>query len=66
MIILNSVILEPCKQEYADGTLVLTAEIDYFFDGSEALDMDINAYIINPVDGAELLVGNSNIVNLPL
>ncbi|WP_445611927.1 hypothetical protein ACUN4K_05050 [Hafnia alvei] len=65
MIILNSVILKPCKQEYADGTLVLTAEIDYFFDGSEALDMDINAYIINPVDGAELLVGNSNIVNPP-
>lgn len=65
MIILNSIILEPCKQEYADGTLVLTAEIDYFFDGSEALDMDINAYIINPVDGAELLVGNSNIVNPP-
>lgn len=65
MIILNSVTLEPCKQEYADGTLLLTAEIDYFFGSGETLDMVIDTYIINPVDGAELLVGNSHIVNSP-
>lgn len=63
MIILNSATLEPCKQEYADGTLLLTAEIDYFFGSGETLDMVIDTYIINPVDGAELLVGNSHIVN---
>ncbi|KKI44157.1 hypothetical protein XK97_14315 [Obesumbacterium proteus] len=63
MIILNSVVLEPCKQEYSNGTLLVTADIEYFIGSSETLDIDIDTYIINPIDGVELLVGENNIVN---
>lgn len=63
MIILNSVTLVPCKQEHSGGTLLVTADIEYFIGSSETLDIDIDTYIINPVDETELLVGENNIVN---